>query len=96
MTEKPKKYRAERAESLIVQPLDVITLVYHRRSGMTHIVAEPVPQILAALADEPITAEEVVQKLSDIFDLGSAMDAEAIVAERLEELASLGLAMCDA
>ena len=84
-------YRAELASQLLVEPLDAITLIYQRRSGITHMVAEPVPEILAAMAGKAVTAAILVAKLSDQFDLGTDEDAEAVVAARLEELAELGL-----
>lgn len=45
----PPLYTAIPATDLIVRPLADITLVYHRPSGQTHMVASPVPEILAAL-----------------------------------------------
>ena len=74
----------------MVEPLDAMTLIYQRRSGITHIVAEPVPEILAAMGEDAITAAELLRKLAAQFDFGG-VDAEAIVASRLEELAALGL-----
>ena len=84
-------YIAEPADQLLVEPLDAITLIYQHRSGITHMVAEPVPEILAAMGDHAVSAAILVAKLSDQFDLGTDQDAEAVVAARLEELAGLGL-----
>lgn len=84
-------YLAEPADQLLVEPLDAMTLIYQRRSGITHMVAEPVPEMLAAMGDEVVTAAMLVAKLSDQFDLGTDEDAEAVVAARLKELAELGL-----
>ena len=84
-------YRAEPADQLLVEPLDAMTLMYQRRSGITHMVAEPVPEILAAMGGEVVTAATLVAMLSDQFDLGASEDAEAVVTARLEELAELGL-----
>lgn len=84
-------YLAEPADQLLVEPLDAITLIYQRRSGITHMVAEPVPEMLAAMGEEAVTAAMLVAKLADQFDLGTDEDAEAVVAARLEELAELGL-----
>jgi PqqD family protein of HPr-rel-A system len=84
-------YQAEPANQLLVEPLDAMTLIYQRRSGITHMVAEPVPEILAAMGNEAATAAELVAKLSDQFDLGDGGDAEAIITARLDELAELGL-----
>lgn len=84
------KYKAEPADQLLVEPLDAMTLIYQRRSGATHIVAEPVPEILRAMRDDALTAEAVMERLATEFDFASA-DAAAIVAARLEELAALGI-----
>jgi len=87
----PILYQAEAADQRLIEPLDVITLIYQRRSGITHMVAEPVPEILAAMGDEAMDAAAVLQRLSAQFDLGDAHDALAVVTARLEELADLGL-----
>lgn len=84
------KYKAEPADQLLVQPLDTMTLIYQRRSGMTHIVAEPVPEILAVMGNDAVSAAQVAARLAARFDF-DATDAEAIVASRLDELAALGL-----
>jgi PqqD family protein of HPr-rel-A system len=84
-------YLAEPADQLLVEPLDAITLIYQRRSGITHMVAEPVPEMLAAMANEPVDAATLVALLSAQFDLGAQDDAENVIAARLEELAELGL-----
>lgn len=87
----PAFYKAEPADQRIIEPLDAMTLIYQRRSGMTHIVAEPVQEILAAMGDDVIDAATVLQRLSDSFDLGDAAEAEAVIAARLDELAEFGL-----
>lgn len=84
------KYRAGQAEGLLVEPLDQMTLIYQRRSGITHIVAEPVPEILAAMGGDFVSAEDVANHLADGFEF-DASSATAIVSARLEELAALGL-----
>ena len=85
------QYRAEPADQRLIQPLDAMTLIYQRRSGITHIVAEPVPQILAAMGDDAVDAVEVAARLIEQFDLGDAGEAQSIIGARLEELAELGL-----
>lgn len=84
-------YIAEPADQRLIEPLDVITLIYQRRSGITHMIAEPVPEILAAMGDETITAPAILKRLSAQFDLGDTEDAVAVISARLEELADLGL-----
>ena len=83
-------YKAERADQLVAVPLDTMTVIYQRRSGITHIVAEPVPEILAVMGNDALDAAAVAARLAAQFDFEDA-DAETIVASRLEELASLGL-----
>jgi PqqD family protein of HPr-rel-A system len=83
-------YKAEPADQLLVEPLDAMTLIYQRRSGITHIVAEPVPEILAVMGDDIVSAGEVADRLARAFDL-DATDAVDVVAARLDELAQLGL-----
>lgn len=84
-------YQAEPADQLLIKPLDAITLIYQRRSGITHMVAEPVPEILAAMGADVVDAAAVVARLAASFDLGAADDAIETVTARLEELADLGL-----
>jgi PqqD family protein of HPr-rel-A system len=84
-------YQAEPADARIVEPLDMMTLIYQRRSGITHMVGEPVPQMLEAMGADAIDAETLAARLAADFDLGQQADATALIAERLEELAELGL-----
>jgi PqqD family protein of HPr-rel-A system len=85
-----KYYRAEPEDERLIEPLDSMTLIYQRCSGITHIVAEPVPEILAAMGSDVVDAKAVAERLAVEFEMEAA-DAEAVVAARLEELASLGL-----
>ena len=84
-------YRAEPADQRTIQPLDAMTLIYQRRSGITHIVAEPVPEILAAMGGDVVDAALLAARLAAKFDLGDASNAKGVIAARLEELADLGL-----
>jgi PqqD family protein of HPr-rel-A system len=86
-------YQAESADQLLIEPLDAITLIYHCRSGITHMVAQPVPEILAMLGTDAVDAAAVVERLAISFDLGDASDALETITARLEELADLGLVM---
>ncbi len=87
----PMQYRAEPANERIIMPLDGMTLIYQRRSGITHIVAEPVPEILAAMGEDVVDVPLLTARLSAQFDLGDSIEAKAIIAARLKELAALGL-----
>jgi PqqD family protein of HPr-rel-A system len=86
----PTTYLRKENAQLIIAPLDAMTVIYHRRSGITHIVADPVPQILASMDAAPATASDIVQRLAVLFDVDD-VDVEDIIAARLEEMAELGI-----
>jgi PqqD family protein of HPr-rel-A system len=69
--------------------LDGLTAIYHRASGATHVVAEPVPQILGALGTETLSLAELLARLGTAYDL--AEDASPALIARLDELVALGL-----
>jgi PqqD family protein of HPr-rel-A system len=82
-------YRAASPDSLIVAPVDLLTAIYHRASGQTHLMASPAPEILEALADTPLDADALLAKLRGDYDL---VDADpAALAARLDELVETGL-----
>lgn len=83
-------YRADPATYRRQIALDTLDLIYHRTSGITHIVAEPVPQILAALDGGAADAAEVARRLAALHDMDIA-EAVPIVAARLAELEAAGL-----
>ena len=56
MAEPQTLYKAESADARIVEPLDMMTLIYQRRSGITHMVGEPVPQMLEAMGNDSVDA----------------------------------------
>ncbi len=84
-------YRAAASEGLIQHPLDSMTLVFQKSSGITHIVADPVPAILAVMGEDALTALDIANRLSDSYDLEDSGDTAEIVLARLVELCSLGL-----
>lgn len=86
----PTTYLRDENAQLITEPLDAMTVIYHRRSGMTHMVAEPVPQILASMDTAPVTAADVARRLAAAFDI-DAVEVEAVIAARLDEMADLGI-----
>ena len=51
-------YAADPPETIRTFELEGLTLLYHRRSGLTHILAPPAPQILTALARGPASAAD--------------------------------------
>ena len=81
-------YRAADPATLRIVPLDELTLIYHRASGITHVVDAPVPEILEALA-ESLSVDALLAKLAAEYDL---LDADpAALAMRLDERAAAGL-----
>jgi PqqD family protein of HPr-rel-A system len=82
------RYVAAPAATLRLVPLDTMTIAYHRPSGITHVLASPAPELLAALA-EPADLATLLARLQDDYDLPDA-DLAAL-AERLAELEAAGL-----
>ena len=83
-------YAADPPETLHSVALEGLTLLYHRRSGLTHILAPPAPQILAALAAGPADAAGIVERIGADFEVEAEDPARAIAA-RLSELEAAGL-----
>jgi PqqD family protein of HPr-rel-A system len=83
-------YAADPLELVRTVELEGLTLLYHRRSGLTHILAPPAPQILAALAGGAADAEEIARRIGETFELESE-DPAAAIAARLAELEAAGL-----
>jgi PqqD family protein of HPr-rel-A system len=71
--------------------IDGFSILYHRPSGITHVVASPVPELLAAIADMPADAAGIVARLLVEQDVTGEDALEEIVAARLEELERAGL-----
>ncbi len=83
------RYRAAPAATLRIVPLDTLTLVYHRASGITHVVDSPVPELLEVLGGEALTLDETLGVLAEAHDLIDP-DPDALAA-RLDELVAAGL-----
>ena len=84
------RYIADAPEQTRVVELETLTALFHAPSGMTHILAPPAPQILAALAGRAGDAAEVLARMGDAFEV-EAEDAEAAIEARLGELEAAGL-----
>lgn len=83
------RYRAAPAATLRIVPLDALTLIYHRASGITHVVDSPVPELLDALGAQALTLDETLGRLAAAHDLIDP-DRDALAA-RLDELVAAGL-----
>ncbi len=85
-------YRRDTADALLNCALEDLTLLYHRRSGQTHMVISPVPELLDRMAGgTPVTAQALHDRLAQEFDLGPPDEALAEIAAHLDALAALGL-----
>lgn len=82
-------YRAPGADALVQAALDPFTAVFHRPSGTTHLLVEPAPQLLEALAGRALSLVELRTRLLATFDLPDLSDEG--LAARLEELVEAGL-----
>ena len=85
------KYRSVEQGQLIPHQLDSMTAIYHRKSGITHVVADPVPALLDCLNEQPQSVSDIAEDLSKNYQLEAVKDIEEIVLARLEELVQLGL-----
>ena len=83
-------YRADPPAARRLVPLDALDLIYHLPSGQTHLVGEPVPQMLAALEAGPADAATLVARLAAAHEFDPE-GAVAVIAARLEELEAIGL-----
>ncbi len=87
-----KVYRRDAADAVDVCVLDDLTLFYHHRSGQTHMVISPVPEIMDRMADgAPVTAQAMHDRLARDFDLGPQAEALAEIGAHLDALVALGL-----
>ena len=81
-------FRTPPTDAFQVVDLDPFVALYDRRSGQTHLLAEPAPQLLRLLAT-PMTRAALTAALREAYDLPDLTD-EALAA-RLDELVAVGL-----
>ncbi len=85
-------YRRDPQDDVTACALDDIMLLYHHRSGQTHMVISPVPEILDRM--EPgaiVSVQQMHDRLARDFDLGSPQEALIEIAAHLDALVALGL-----
>lgn len=83
------------------ETLDEMQVLYHRPSGQTHVLIEPVPQIIDCLENAPQTAEQVMAALTLHYQLEPEEDDPQTIEEsdlarltaRLEEMVMLGFVL---
>ena len=86
-----RRYFQDECTAVTACALEDITLLYHRKSGQTHMVISPVPELLAALGEAPATAAELHVRLARHYDLGEPAEAIAQIEVHLADLTALGL-----
>jgi PqqD family protein of HPr-rel-A system len=84
-------FHAEAQDANPVAEIDGIMLLFHRRSGETHFLASPLPEMLALLAEHPCNADALAERLARQLDVPCDDEARIVVAARLEELRGAGL-----
>lgn len=82
------RYRADPPAAVCSKEVEGLTLLFHRASGMTHVLAPPAPQILEALAGGMASLAELRQLMSVRFELAGGDEALSV---RLDELVAAGL-----
>ena len=85
----PLLYAAPARDGLLFADLPPFTATFHRASGITHLLIEPAPQILAVLAGTAMTLAALRGRLEEQYDLAGADDA--VLAARVAELVEAGL-----
>jgi PqqD family protein of HPr-rel-A system len=83
-------YAADPPETMRLVEVEGLTLLYHRKSGLTHFLAPPAPQILETLASGPASAAQIAERMGESFEIESD-DPAAAIAARLAELEAAGL-----
>lgn len=88
MSGEGSRFRADPAGLSRRVELEGLTILYHRPSGMTHVLAPPAPQILELLAEAEASLPELKSRMAAAYELEGGDDA---LASRLEELVAAGL-----
>jgi PqqD family protein of HPr-rel-A system len=86
-----RAYRAAPPGTLRIEPLGELTAIFDRRSMQTHLVVSPMPEILDAMGADACSASMLALRLAAMFDFDGDSDVQRILAERLGELAAMGL-----
>ena len=81
------QYRADPANAFLKVDLDSLTALYHRRSGATHLVGAPVPELLELLGQGAFD----LPGLLAVLGIDDGAEARALLQARLDELVEAGL-----
>jgi PqqD family protein of HPr-rel-A system len=84
------RYIADADILAVTEELEGLTFLFDARSGQTHILAPPAPQILRAIAGRDGDAGDILARIGERFEL-EAQEPAAALASRLAELEAAGL-----
>jgi len=87
----PRRYRADPRSERISVEMEGMAVIYHRPSGITHLLAAPAPEILDALSDQALDVDGIAACLAAEFEIAAEDEIAAVVADRLIELEGAGL-----
>ena len=85
------RYIADPDDAVRKVELGELTALFHRPSGMTHILAPPAPQILEVLASAAGDAAEILERIGARFEVENGPEAASAIEARLAELEAAGL-----
>lgn len=91
MTLPSQIWHAPAPDDMRVEAIDGLTLIYHHKSGLTHLLAEPLPQILALIGQQGASVDDLIGRLRDEFEVVDPEGLDSRVRECLSQLAALGL-----
>lgn len=87
----PDQWHGPAPGRLRLERIDPLVAAYDRASGQTHLLLAPMPEILAALDAGPGSIAAIEARLEREHGLACDPANRALINERLDELAALGL-----
>lgn len=84
-------YRTDYPGDCVAHHIDGMMLVFHKPSGATHFLVDPIGEILQIVADAPCDAKALTQRLCDRLHAELDDEAEAVVHHHLDKLMGSGL-----
>jgi PqqD family protein of HPr-rel-A system len=86
-----RRFTTDPQQAFLISELDTLCAIYDRRSGVTHVVADPVPQILSALSGKTLDEDALLASLARDFDVTDDADTRSALSARLDEMVAVGL-----
>src|SRR3546814_6384208 len=77
------------AAEIVGVALDDFTALYHRASGITHLVTSPVPELLDALGEAPLCLGEIAARLAAVLEVEDEVALAVRSAEHTSALQTL-------